>query len=158
MRGWITVGHGTCGPQLPFDDPEKLVGGPINVVVDDHVVELALLAELTLRTFEPLFDLAPGFGGPRAQTSLELRECRRSDEDRHASGNRALDRERAVGFEIEQRRFPFRANPADLGPKCPHALSPLEVHVLEEFACVEHPLELRVADEVVLAALLLALA
>src|SRR5712691_859163 len=117
MRGWITAGHGTCALQLPLDDAQKLVRGPVDIVVYDNVVELALLVELAPRTLESLLDLAALLRRPRPSATLQLVERRRAHEDRHAAGNLPLDRERAGRLEIEERCFPHRPNATDLGPQ-----------------------------------------
>src|SRR5438477_6116942 len=158
MRGWITARHGTCAVQLPLDDAEEFLGGTIDGVVHDHVIELAFLVELPLRALQPLLDLAARFGRPCTQAALQLCERRCAHEDGDAVGNPALYGERAVRLEIQKRCLAFHSDPRDLRPQRSDPLSPLEVHVLEELICGEHPPELRIADEVVLAAFFLALA
>src|SRR5262249_38823135 len=147
-----------CGLELPLDDAQKLVRSALDVVVDDHVVELVLLLQLALRSLEPLLDLPTALRRPRPEPALELRERRRLHEDRRAVVDLALDRERPLGLEGGARSFPRRADPGDLRPQRPGALSPFEVDVLEELARFEPPLELLARDEVVVASFLLALA
>ena len=77
MRGWIMAASWYRRLQLPVDDLEELVSGPLGVVVHDHVVELVLLLELALRALEPLLDLAAALGRARTQATLELGERRR---------------------------------------------------------------------------------
>src|SRR5439155_2835896 len=120
--------------------------------------ELVLLLELPLGAPKTLIDLTAALGGTCAESPFELVERRRLHEDRHAVRHLTLDRERALGLEVEQWRLSRGADPPDLRPERAHALPPLEVDVLEELARVEPALELVVRDEVVLPPLTLTLA
>src|SRR4051794_29114486 len=71
-----------------LDELLQLVRGAIDVVVDDHVVELAGLLLLLARKLEALVDLPRALRRPLAQPALELVERRRIDEHRQ----RAVDR------------------------------------------------------------------
>src|SRR5687767_9681742 len=100
MRGWITARHRSCR-QVLTDDRDELGGRALEVVVDDDVLELALLRELPPGELEALTDLAGALRRPLAQTALELVERRCLDEDRDASRHLVPDHERAVCLQLE---------------------------------------------------------
>src|ERR671930_2769980 len=116
------------------DDLLELGGRPLEIVVDDEVVELLRELQLLVRERQPLADLAGAFGRAVAQPPLELVEARRRDEDRDAAGNLVADAEGAHGLEVEQRDPAARRDAVELRAERPRALAPREVDVLDELA------------------------
>src|SRR6266536_3615125 len=144
MRGWITGRNATCGSELAADDSLELVQSPVEIVVDDRVVELRLQRELALGDVEPLVDLALALGRPGAEPPLELFLARSGHEDDDARGNAVADLERATRLDLEQRRAAASGDPVELRPERAGAVSlaPGELDVLEEAALGEAPVEI----------------
>src|SRR5919204_3026130 len=158
MRGWITGGHATCAREGAADDALELVQRPVEVVVDDRVLELRLERELLLRDLEPLVDLALALGRPRPEPFLELFPARGGHEDRHRSWHAVAHGQRAAGLDLEHRRVAVGRDAVELGPERSRAvaLTPGKRDPLEEAALLQLPVELPVAQEPVVAAVLLA--
>src|SRR5439155_19409854 len=122
-----------------------------DVVVDGHLVELPRKLELAARGVEALLDLPTALGRPLAQPALQLVERRRLHEDRNRARDALLDRQRALGLEVEHRHAPRRVDPLNLGPERAVPRAPRVPDVLDELSLAGEPRELVVGDEVVLA-------
>src|SRR5512132_1432031 len=76
---------------LGVDHAAELLVGPVDLVVDDHVVEDPVLLDLALGVVQApargLLVLRPA----AAEATLELGERRREDEDADRAGHRGLD-------------------------------------------------------------------
>src|SRR5919204_351800 len=158
MRGWITGRNATCAPEFGADDFLELVQGPVEVVVDNRVVELRLECELALGDVQTLVDLALALGRAGTKPPFELLRARGGDEDDNAVLHAVAHGERAARLDLEQRRGAVGDDPAQLGPKRARAvaLAPRQLDVLEEAALGEAPIELLFRDEPVVAPVVLA--
>src|SRR5512133_2911425 len=157
MRGWIMRGHGTGRPQLCADDSLQLVQRAAEIVVHDLVLELRFEGELALGDVQPLLDLAFALGRAYAEPALELLGARSGDEDRHGRRNAVPHPHCPAGLDLEQRRVLFRGDSVELGPERsgPVALPPGQLDPLEELAGLEPAAEILLAQEVVVAGILL---
>src|SRR5262245_21833763 len=158
MRGWIMGGHGTCAVQGTADDSLELGHGPLAVVVDDGVVELRRERELALGDVEPLVDLALALRRPQAEPPLALLPARGGDEDRDRRRNAVANRERPAGLDLKHGRAAVGDDAIELRPERSRAAArpPRQLDPLQEVALLELPVELVVAQEPVVAAVLLA--
>src|ERR1700749_1639351 len=82
-------------------DRLDLVGGAVEVVVDDAVVEVALLGELAFRRLEPAVDRLGGVGAAAAEALAEDRLVGRGDEDLDRVGAGRADLGRSLGLDLE---------------------------------------------------------
>src|SRR5262245_3512420 len=158
MRGWIMGGHGTCAVQGTADDSLELGDGPLAVVVDDGVVELRRERELALGDVEPLVDLALALRCPQAEPALALLPARGGDEDRDRRRDTVANRQRAAGLDLEHGRATVGDDAIELRPERARAatLPPRQLDPLQEVALLQLPVELLVAQEPVVPAVLLA--
>src|SRR2546421_10981665 len=83
------------------DDSPQLVGGAIDVVVDDHVRELRLCLELALGGSEPRLDLLRVIGPPGQEPLAERLAARRRDEHRDGLGEGLANLARALDLDLE---------------------------------------------------------
>src|SRR5690349_4821880 len=135
------------------DDRRQRIRSPGAIVVLDHIVEVAGLLELFTRLAQPVLDHPRALGGTVAETALELLDGRG-----HKHGDGALDAALhpfgALRLELEQRRVARRPEAVDLAPERPVAVAD-EVHVLQEVAGLDTPVELPTVEKPVMSAVLL---
>ena len=115
---------------------------------------VAALLELLAGERDPLLDHAGALGRALAEPALELLD-RRGDEDRERVLDPALDAQRALRLELEQRRLALAPEAVDLGVQRPVAVADV-VDPLEELARLDPPVELGAVEKPVVHAVLLA--
>src|SRR3712207_7787401 len=71
-----SVGHGTYACERPVDELHELLGGPLQIVVQDAVVELPGLLFLAARELDALLDLARALGRAVPQPALDRKSTR----------------------------------------------------------------------------------
>src|SRR4051812_23796462 len=76
---------------LGVDHAAELLVGPVDLVVDDHVVEDAVLLDLALGVVEAAPRRLLVLGPAPAEPPLQLREGRGEDEHPDRAGDRRLD-------------------------------------------------------------------
>src|SRR5262245_5561478 len=121
----------------------------LEVLVHDHVVELAHRLQLDPAGREPGGDLPLGVGRAALQAPAELGERGRGDEDRGRLGHVAAHRAGPLQLDLDERRRARGEDPLDLRAQRPVAVAGV-LDVLEEGALRDQRLELRGAQEVVL--------
>src|SRR5262245_11688287 len=158
MRGWIMGGHGTCAVQGLADDLLELGDRPLAVVVHDRVVELRRERELALGDVEPLVDFALALRCAQPEAPLALLAAGRGHEDRDGGRYAIPDRQRTIRLDLEHRRAPLDSDALELLPERSRAvtLAPRQLHPLQEATLLQLPGEVLVAQEPVVATVLLA--
>ena len=133
-----------------FELRDELVGRTVDLVVDDHDVEVLALAQLLAGDREPHLDVSRRVGRTVTEARLEIFEARRRDEDEHGVRPAATHGERALHLELEHDVAARLEQAVDLADQRPVATTCV-ADVLEERARIDPPLKLCVAEEEVLA-------
>jgi len=121
------------------------------------MVEVVRLLHLPASEGQAFADLACALGRSLPKPALELGEAGGSHEDRDRARPNCRDSSRSLGLELEDAAAPSAEDPFDLIVQRPVALTGHIDHVFEEVARSNAPVELALAEKVVLAPILLAL-
>ena len=126
-----------------------------DIVVDDEVIEEAVVLDLDPRDGEALADDLLGFASTATETALELTHRRRQDEDRHRVGHLRADLPGALVVDVEDdaAAVHVRTRALDLGERRPVTVL-VNVRPLEERLALDELVELLALDEVVVLAVL----
>ena len=138
MRGWIMVGHGSCGRcECPRCDDVRRARSTArsDIVVHDHVVELGRLRRAARARASSRSSISPSLSVARSRSRRSSSSSGAVDEDRHrarhaVAARRARPRSRARAAAI----LPVGRDAVDLGAQRPVAVARDEVDVLEEVA------------------------
>src|SRR5690606_679016 len=95
-------------PVAPPDDPDELVRGALDVVVDDHVVELVGRGELDARGVEPALTLLGPLRAAPYEPAHELVPAGRGEEHEPRLGHRRAHLPRALQVDLEHDLLPRR--------------------------------------------------
>ena len=166
MRGWImrpvylpgarTAARAPSGLDRRPDDLAELADGVLEAVVDDDVRELVLRVELVAPRPRAAWRSRSPLSVPRP-TSRSRSASREGGAMKtcSASGQRLADLARALDLDLQHHRLAGRGAPLELGAQRP--VAPARVlGVLDERALAQQRIELLVAEERVVDALLLA--
>src|SRR5690606_4179732 len=151
----VGVGDAVRPGALGADDAHEVEGGAVEVVVDDHVVELAHRPDLLAGAREALLDLLLGVRAPAPQAPLELAHRRRRDEHHHRLRHARLDLAGADELELEEHVAALRQRLLD--GRLRGAVEVADVlRVLEQPVVLQELLEALAREEVVVLAVDLA--
>jgi hypothetical protein len=132
-------------------DRLELIGGPIKIVVDDHMVELGGAGLLGRGGRQAALDLFGVVLAPVSQASALLLPRGGADEHEHRVGERLPNREGALDVDLEDHVVTRPEVLLDGRPGCSFEVV-VDLEPLQEAARIAQPLELGAVDELVIAA------
>lgn len=134
--------------QRTGDDPGQLIGGRLEPVVDDHVAEFRLGAELPLGGAHALVDLVRIVGAAPDQARSQGVAGRGGDEHLNGRRHRRAHLPGSLDLDLQHHRRPHRQAPFELGAERPVAVTRI-YGVLDEISCVDTAIEFCVGEEVI---------
>ena len=148
-----TATHHAC--RMPRTMSASSRGGPVDVVVDDRVRELALRRELLLRHPQPRLDRLGVVGAAALQPPPQVGRIGRRDEDLHRLGHARADLPGALQLDLEHDRGAALVALLDLRAQRSVPVAAVG-RVLDEVPASTAAVELVGFEEVVVDAVLLA--